>query len=90
MKRGYQETHNFSSEETLTSVVECDFDGFDTVPVEPLVNRIAFLANFIGFEVDNSNIVKLVEKHSQKLTELHYVSHRGVVEKSLSEEEVEI
>ncbi|PNF38060.1 hypothetical protein B7P43_G00349 [Cryptotermes secundus] len=76
------------------SVVECDFEGFEIVPVEPVVNEIVSLAQIIGLEVDNNDIDELVEEHSQQLTteelmELHCVSQQEVVEVSLSEEEEE-
>ncbi|PNF19045.1 hypothetical protein B7P43_G11706 [Cryptotermes secundus] len=76
------------------SVAECDFEGFETVPVEPVVNEIVSLIKIMGLEVDNNDIDELVEKHSQELTteelmEFHCVSQQEVVEKSLSEEEEE-
>ncbi|PNF30455.1 hypothetical protein B7P43_G12495 [Cryptotermes secundus] len=74
-------------------VVECDFEGFEIVPVEPVVNEIVSLAKIMGLEVGNNDIDELVEEHSQELTteelmELHCVSQQEVVEESLSEEEV--
>lgn len=74
------------------SVVECDFEGFETVPVEPVVNEIVSLATIMGLEVDCSDIEELVEEHTQELTteelmELHCVSQQEVLEESLSEEE---
>lgn len=70
------------------SVVECGFEGFETVPVEPVVNEIVYLATIMGLEVDYSAI----EEHTQELTteelmELHCVSQQEVLEESLSEEE---
>ncbi|PNF21866.1 hypothetical protein B7P43_G05279 [Cryptotermes secundus] len=75
------------------SVVECDFEGFEIVPVEPVVNEIVSLAKIMGLEVNNNDIDELVEEHSQELSteelmELHCVSQKEVVEESLSEEEV--
>ncbi|PNF30675.1 hypothetical protein B7P43_G06169 [Cryptotermes secundus] len=66
------------------SVVECDFEGFEIVPVEPVVNEIVSLAKIMGLEVDNNDIDELVEEHSQGLTteelmELHCVSQQEVV-----------
>ncbi|PNF32747.1 hypothetical protein B7P43_G11578 [Cryptotermes secundus] len=77
----------------LESVVECDFKGFEIVPVEPVVNEIVSLAKIMGLEVDNNDTDELVEEHSQELTteelmELHCVSQQEAVEESLSEEEV--
>ncbi|PNF38634.1 hypothetical protein B7P43_G02310 [Cryptotermes secundus] len=77
------------------SVVECDFEGFEIVLVEPVVNEIVALAKTMGLEVDNNDIDELVEEHSQELTtedlmELHCVSQQEVLEESLSEEEKEV
>ncbi|PNF27366.1 hypothetical protein B7P43_G01189 [Cryptotermes secundus] len=79
----------------LESIVECDFEGFEIVPVEPVVNEIVSLAKIMGLEVDNSDIDELVEEHIQELTteelmEFHCVSQQEVVEESLSEEEQEV
>ncbi|PNF35334.1 hypothetical protein B7P43_G02588 [Cryptotermes secundus] len=76
------------------SIVECDFEGFAVVPVEPVVNKIVSLAKIMGLEVDNNDIDDLLEEHSQELTteelmELHCVSQQEVVEESFSEEEEE-
>lgn len=75
-------------------VVECDFEGFETVPMKPVVNEIVSLATIMGLEVDASDIEELVEEHSQELTteelvELHCVSQQEVLEDSLSEEVAE-
>ncbi|GBL74195.1 hypothetical protein AVEN_231072-1 [Araneus ventricosus] len=71
--------------------VECDFEGFETVPVKPAVNEIVSLAKIMGLEVDNY-IDELVEEHNlelatEGLTELRCVSQKKVVKESLSEEE---
>ncbi|PNF40924.1 hypothetical protein B7P43_G14973 [Cryptotermes secundus] len=79
----------------LESVIECDFEGFEMVPVEPVVNEIVSLAKIMGLEVDNNDIDELVEENSQELTteelmELHCVTQQEVVEESLSEEGEEV
>ncbi|GBM08339.1 hypothetical protein AVEN_108346-1 [Araneus ventricosus] len=73
------------------SVVECDFEGFEPVPVKPVVNEVVSLAKILGLEVED-NIDELEEDHSQELTteelmELHSVSQQEIVEESLSEKE---
>ncbi|PNF37791.1 hypothetical protein B7P43_G10140 [Cryptotermes secundus] len=50
------------------SIVECAFEGFEIVPVEPVVNETVSLAKIMGLEVDDSDIDELVEEHSQELT----------------------
>ena len=78
----------------LDSVVECDFEGFESVPVEPVVDETVSLAKTMGLEVDNNDIDELVLEHRQELTteklmELYSVSQQEVVEKiSSGEEEV--
>ncbi|PNF41338.1 hypothetical protein B7P43_G16757 [Cryptotermes secundus] len=84
---------NFKKLYTISLFERC-FEGFEIVPVEPVVNKIASLAKIMGLEVDNNDIDELVKKHSQELTtdelmELHCVSQQEVVEESLSEEEEE-
>ncbi|GBO12731.1 hypothetical protein AVEN_217431-1 [Araneus ventricosus] len=59
------------------TVVECDFEGFEATPVEPVINEIVSLAKIVG--LDNNDIDDLLEEHSQELsteefTELHWVS----------------
>ncbi|GBN50002.1 hypothetical protein AVEN_109076-1, partial [Araneus ventricosus] len=49
------------------SVVECDFEGFETVTEEAAVNEIPSLAKIMGLEVEN-DIDDLEEDHSQELT----------------------
>ncbi|GBN09469.1 hypothetical protein AVEN_143097-1 [Araneus ventricosus] len=49
------------------SVVECDFEGFETVPVEPAVNEIVSLAKIMGLKGEN-DIDELEEDRSQDLT----------------------
>ncbi|GBN81253.1 hypothetical protein AVEN_64565-1 [Araneus ventricosus] len=66
------------------SVVECDFEGFETVLVKPLINEIVSLAKIMELELNNNDIDELVEEHSQELTnkeftELHCVSQQDVV-----------
>ncbi|GBM08269.1 Tigger transposable element-derived protein 1 [Araneus ventricosus] len=76
------------------SVVECEFEEPETVPVDPVVYEIVSLAKIVGLEVDSNDIEQLVEEHNQELTteellELHRVSQQEVEEGSLSEEEDE-
>ena len=50
------------------SVGECNFEGFETLPVESVVNEIVSLATIMGLEVDINDIHELVKEHSQELT----------------------
>ncbi|GBN05021.1 hypothetical protein AVEN_164098-1 [Araneus ventricosus] len=49
------------------SVAECNFEGFETVPVDSVVNDIVSFAKIMGLELDKNNIDKLVKEHSQEL-----------------------
>ncbi|GBM49569.1 hypothetical protein AVEN_186675-1 [Araneus ventricosus] len=51
----------------LESVVECDFEGFETVFVESTVNEIVSLAKILGLGVKN-DIDELEEDHNRELT----------------------
>ncbi|GBL91318.1 hypothetical protein AVEN_203472-1 [Araneus ventricosus] len=91
--RVYKEDPHFHLEKGLARqrCQKCDFEGFETVPVEPADNEIVSLAKIMGLEVDNNDIDELVKEHSQELTteeltQLHCVSQQQVVEESLSEE----
>ncbi|GBM85165.1 hypothetical protein AVEN_226224-1 [Araneus ventricosus] len=48
-------------------VVECDFEGFEKVPVKPVVNAIVYLAKIMGMEKDSNDIDELKAEHSQEL-----------------------
>ncbi|GBL79416.1 hypothetical protein AVEN_121593-1 [Araneus ventricosus] len=72
------------------SVVEYDFEGFKTVPVEPVVNKIVSLAKIKGLDLDNNDIGELVKEHGQELTteeftELHCVLQQDDVEERNAE-----
>ncbi|GBL74835.1 hypothetical protein AVEN_243684-1 [Araneus ventricosus] len=44
-------------------VVECDFERFETLPLEPVINEIVSLAKIMGLEEGNNYIDELVEEH---------------------------
>ncbi|GBN78387.1 hypothetical protein AVEN_43396-1 [Araneus ventricosus] len=50
------------------NVVECDFQGFETISLEPVVDEIVSLVKIMGLELDNNDIGELVKERSQKLT----------------------
>lgn len=59
-------------------------EGFEKVPVEPIINEILSLAKILELEMDRNSNVKLVEEHSQDLTteelvELYSVSQQEIV-----------
>ncbi|GBM56105.1 hypothetical protein AVEN_43480-1 [Araneus ventricosus] len=72
------------------NVVECDFEDFESLPVKLVVDKIVFLAEIGGLEVDNNNgIDELVEEHSPDLTteellELHCVSQQEEQEEEVT------
>ncbi|GBN01475.1 hypothetical protein AVEN_156089-1 [Araneus ventricosus] len=45
-----------------------DFEGFETIPLELVVNEIVSLTKIMGLEVDKNDIDALVKEHSQDLT----------------------
>ncbi|GBO20224.1 hypothetical protein AVEN_253338-1 [Araneus ventricosus] len=45
------------------NVVECDFEGFETLSLEPVVNESVSLASIMELEVDNNDIDEFVEEH---------------------------
>ncbi|GBO46897.1 hypothetical protein AVEN_191925-1 [Araneus ventricosus] len=92
-KKGcHQENSHFAWKKLWPdSAVECDFEGFETVPVEPAVNEIVSAYKIMRLEMEN-DINELKEYLSQELAteelkELHYVPQQKVMEESLSEEE---
>ncbi|GBM56580.1 hypothetical protein AVEN_129963-1, partial [Araneus ventricosus] len=91
--RGYRENPHFCLKKLYPeSAAECNFEGLEAVPADPVVNEIVSFAKIMGLELDKNNIDKLVKEHSQELTTeestwLHWVSQQEDVEESLSEEE---
>ncbi|GBN67310.1 hypothetical protein AVEN_156628-1 [Araneus ventricosus] len=69
----------------MESVVECNSEVFETVPVKPVVNEIANMSKIMEVEVDNNDIDEFVAENSEELAteehmELHCVSQQDVVE----------
>ncbi|GBN06994.1 hypothetical protein AVEN_87473-1 [Araneus ventricosus] len=81
----------FIRKKLLESVFECNFEGFETVPVKPAVNEIESLAKIIELEMDNYTYGPMKDYSQEQINEeppdLHCVSQQKFVQEKLSEEE---
>ncbi|GFR16816.1 hypothetical protein TNCT_43551 [Trichonephila clavata] len=48
----------------IGNTVKCDFEGFETLIVEPVVYKILSLIRIMGLEGDNDDIAEFIEEYS--------------------------
>jgi len=52
-------------------MVPRDFEGFQQVEEEPVMQEIVCLGSTVGLEVNEENVEEMVEDHRKELIELH-------------------